>query len=49
MTNNKGNPNEETRKDVKAVVRVFAIRPSSLIRYSSFVLRPSFERTACTG
>src|SRR4029453_3722976 len=41
MPNDEGNRNEETRKDAKAVVRVFAIRASSLIRNSSFGRRHS--------
>jgi hypothetical protein len=31
MPNDEGNPNEETRKKPKAVVRVFAIRASSFL------------------
>ena len=38
MPNGEGNPNEETRKDPKAVVPVFATRASSLIRHSHFVI-----------
>src|SRR5205809_6546793 len=45
MPNDEGNPNEESRKDPKAVVRVFAIRASLLIRHSSFGLR-HFARTS---
>jgi len=44
MPNDEGNPNEETRKDLKAVVRVFAIRASLLIRHSSFVIWTSSFR-----
>jgi hypothetical protein len=45
MANDEGNPNEETRKDAKAVVPVFAIRASFIL--SSFVLRHPLRISSC--